>query len=217
MKWWVALAAMLATLTVVRASAPPVVASMAEWWAGLVLGLVVLAHGVRSWSDAPVQVAAFPTPDTRRSPWPQLLILTAAFAGLLGAFVALVQAMAPGDWHPSGRLATVMLCGAVAVAACLTQRRMRTHTPRPETDAADETPIRRGALVVLGIWGLQGLQGPQSMMMGHTLGHPAWLGSAALALILWRGWDRPWQRAARWQAVMMVAAGAAVLMLCLRQ
>ncbi len=225
MKLMVALSALATTPMVLSATAAPWVVSLG-WWTGVLVGLLVLAYGVRSWSDAPLQVAAFETADTRRSHLPQLLIHTAAIAGLLSAVISLVQVMAPdaSAWiwglqttvvlvesqaarhsHQSWHLTTVLLCGAVAAVVLRTQWRMGKTTARAGTDSASDASYRRSALVILGIWVLHSL-------VEYPLGNPYALLPAALALVVWRGWDRPWQRAARWQAVLMVSGGAALLL-----
>jgi hypothetical protein len=157
---------------------------------------------------------------------PQLLIHTAAIAGLLSAVISLAQVMAPeaAAWiwgvqttadlvesqsarHPpeSWHLTTVLLCGVVAAVVLRTQWRMGKTTARAGTDSANDAPYRRSALVILGIWVLHSL-------VEYPLGYPYAVLPAALALVVWRGWDRPWQRAARWQAVLMVSGGAALLL-----
>ncbi len=106
---------------------------------------MALTLGVLAWRTAPLQVAAFEEPDGRHSPWPALLIGTAALAGLISALIGLMQVLAPqllngalGDWleptHLAGRavghlrqpnhLATVLLWGAVAWAVLHAQGRM---------------------------------------------------------------------------------------------
>jgi hypothetical protein len=218
MKLMVALSALAATPMVLSATAAPWAVSLA-WWTGVLVGLLVLAYGARSWSDAPLQVAAFETADPRRSHLPQLLIHTAAIAGLLqvmapeaAAWIWGVQTTAdlvesqsarhpPESWH----LTTVLLCGVVAAVVLRTQWRMGKTTARAGTDSANDAPYRRSALVILGIWVLHSL-------VEYPLGYPYAVLPAALALVVWRGWDRPWQRAARWQAVLMVSGGAALLL-----
>lgn len=396
MKLVAVLSVLAATPVLLTASAAPVVTALAELWTGAVVGVVLLAFGLRGWFDAPLQVAAFETTDPRHSPWPPLLILTAAIAGLLSALIGVVQVLAPqalqgglgqliqashmegraaGHLRQPNHLATVLLWGAVALAVLQTQWRVRgaiawagmallmtavvasgsrtgllgigfllawglfdrrlptsvrqplmaapllaaagwwaldlvlsgdqrelgatarltqassvdissarfaiwsntweliqqqpwggvgwggfntawTLTPlpdrpreffgnphnlplqlvvelgvplglsagllilgllvlaasrvgvaltdRPRASTVDDTPHRRGALVMLGIVGLHSL-------LEYPLAY-AYLGMpAVLALTVCLGWDRPWQRAARWQAVLMLTGGAALL------
>jgi len=68
----------------------------------------------------------------------------------------------------------------------------------------DDATLRRGALVMLGIVGLHSL-----------LEYPLWyayLGMpTALACVVCLGWDRPWRRASRWQAALLLSGGLALL------
>lgn len=205
MKWIAVLSVLSATPVLLTASAAPVVTALAELWTGVVVGVVFMALGLRAWFTAPLQVAAFETADPRHSPWPPLLVFTAAIAGLLSALIGLFQAMAPGHLRAPSNFTAVLLCGAVALVTLLAQQRMPNTTLGAETDVPDDKTYRRGALMVLFTWGVCSL-------LDHPVDHPNVLGAAALALVVWRGWDRPWQRAARWQAVLMVVAGAAALM-----
>lgn len=123
----------------------PLVTAPAELWALAVAGLVALVLGVRNWQEAPVQVAAFPAPDERTSPWPALLITAVAAAGLLSAVIGLLQVLLPqalqgplGYWiHASpdpsravghlrqpNHLATMLVWGALAWAVLHAQARL---------------------------------------------------------------------------------------------
>lgn len=127
----VALAASPALLPL---SQPPIVTALAELWALAVAGIIILGWSIRAWKEAPLQVAGFEQPDGRRSPWPGLLVASAALAGLASAFIGIMQVLVPdalsgplSHWiepsHLPGRavghlrqpnhLATVLLWGAV--------------------------------------------------------------------------------------------------------
>ena len=161
--------------------------------------------------------------DPMRSHLPQLLIHTAAIAGLLSAVISLAQVMAPeaaawiwgvqttadlvesqSDRHPpeSWHLTTVLLCGVVAAVVLRTQWRMGKTTARAGTDSANDAPYRRSALVILGIWFLHSL-------VEYPLGYPYALLPAALAPVAWRCRGLPWARPAGCQAGVVVRWGAA--------
>lgn len=131
------LALLSASPALVPTGSAPFVTAPAEIWALAVSGLVALAIGAYTWQQAPLQVAAFPVPDQRQSPWPALLMTSAAVAGLLSALIAVVQVLGPqalegpmGNWiQPShdprravghlrqpNHLATLLLWGTLAWA-----------------------------------------------------------------------------------------------------
>lgn len=131
------LAVLAAVPVLVPTGSPPVVSAHAELAVGAIAGLVALVLGARAWVEAPVQVAAFEAVDQRSSPWPRLLMLTAAVAGLLCAFIGILQVLAPqalqgplgtliqpshsegravGHMRQPNHLATVLLWGGVAWA-----------------------------------------------------------------------------------------------------
>ena len=124
---------------------PPVVTAVAELWVAATAGFIALVLGLRAWAEAPLNVAAFESADRRRSPWPELLVFTAATAGLLSAFIGVVQVLAPdalngglgllmqashlpgravGHLRQPNHLATVLLWGAVAWAVLQAQWRL---------------------------------------------------------------------------------------------
>lgn len=129
---------------------PPVVTALAELWMLAVSGVVAVVLGRQSWREAPLQVAAFESPDARRSTWPMLLVMAAAIAGLMSAFIGVVQVMVPEALHSGagglglliqashldGRavghlrqpnhLATVLLWGAAAWGVLQAQARVPT-------------------------------------------------------------------------------------------
>jgi hypothetical protein len=138
-----------ASPALVPTGSAPLVTAPAELWALAVAGLVALVLGVRSWQEAPVQVAAFPAPDERTSPWPSLLITAVAAAGVLSAVISVVQVLLPqtlegplGQWiqaspDPSravghlrqpNHLATVLLWGGLAWAVLHAQARLPAGT-----------------------------------------------------------------------------------------
>ena len=123
----------------------PVVTARAELWAVAVAGIVALVLGARSWQQAPLQVAAFESPDARQSPWPQLLVGAAALAGALSALIGVLEVLAPqvlagalghgaqpspdssravGPMRQPNHLATALLWGAVAWAVLHAQARL---------------------------------------------------------------------------------------------
>lgn len=141
------LALLAATPVLMPLSQGPIVTAVAELWALATAGMVALVLGLQAWREAPLQVAAFPTPDQRRSVWPELLVGTAALAGLISAFIGLMQVLTPqllegalAHWvqatHLPGRavghlrqpnhLATVLLWGAVAWSVLHAQSMLKT-------------------------------------------------------------------------------------------
>jgi O-antigen ligase len=144
---WAALVLLSASAVLVPTGPAPLVSAPAELWALAVAGAVALVVGVRSWQEAPLQVAAFASPDARRSPWPQLLMASLALAGLLSALIGVLQVCWPqalqGPWdgwvqpsHDPSRavghmrqpnhLATLLVWGALAWAVLHAQA----HLPR---------------------------------------------------------------------------------------
>lgn len=186
----------------------PIVTALAELWALAVAGIAALVLGVVSWRQAPLQVAAFETPDPRRSAWPDLLIAAAALAGLISAFMGLVQVLLPealngalSAWiqptHLSGRavahlrqpnhLATVLLWGAVAWAVLHAQGRIGLALAAGGTvvlmTALAFTGSRTGLLGLVFLWGwaLADRQLPRVTRLLLALS-PVWAGLIVLAL-----------------------------------
>lgn len=141
------LALLAATPVLIPLSQGPIVTAVAELWALATAGMVALVLGLQAWREAPLQVAAFPTPDQRRSAWPELLVGTAGLAGLISALIGLMQVLTPqllegslSHWvqatHLPGRavghvrqpnhLATVLLWGAVAWSVLHAQSMLKT-------------------------------------------------------------------------------------------
>ena len=114
---------------------PPIVTAVGELLSVGVCGLLALLIGIHTWQHAPLRVAGLGSAVSGSSPWPLLVIGTAAVAGMGSAAIALLQVLAPetlngpiGQWiqptHLPGRavghlrqpnhLATVLLWGLVA-------------------------------------------------------------------------------------------------------
>lgn len=139
-----ALALLLAAAPVLLPHAePPIVTAVGELLSVGVWGLLALLIGAHTWQHAPLRVAGLGPATPLPSPWPRLVIGTAAVAGMGSAVVALFQVLAPqalngpiGEWiqpsHLPGRavghlrqpnhLATVLLWGVVAWVVLHTRR-----------------------------------------------------------------------------------------------
>lgn len=92
---WAALVLLSASPALVPTGPAPLVSAPGELWALAVAGAVALVVGVRSWQEAPLQVAAFAAPDHRRSPWPLLLMASLALASMLSAVIGVLQVCWP--------------------------------------------------------------------------------------------------------------------------
>jgi hypothetical protein len=102
---------------------------------------------------------------------------------------------------PSG----IAVCaGLVALLFIATRRAWQAGAGVEGEGRGGDAAHRRAALVMLGIVGWHSL-----------LEYPLWYAylslPSALALAVCLGWDRPWRRAARWQALLLMVGGGAAL------
>ena len=142
---WAALVLLSASPALVPTGPAPLVSAPGELWALAVAGAVALVVGVRSWQEAPLQVAAFAAPDHRRSPWPLLLMASLALASMLSAVIGVLQVCWPqalaspwmgwiqpshdpsravGHMRQPNHLATLVVWGAIAWAVLHAQARL---------------------------------------------------------------------------------------------